>query len=451
MTDSDISVKQTSGDNAWRNVMQPALGVSMYHLLSSINMQDAWKKVKANKGAPGIDGITVQGYPAWINEHWPRIRKELQEGSYKPSPVLRCTIPKPDGGKRQLGIPTVMDRVIQQALHQILSPVFEPGFSESSFGFRPGRSAHDAIKQMQQYVKEGYRIVVDLDIKKFFDNVDHDILMSLVALRVKEKPVLKLIGRYLRAGVAVTEGEIQPTFVGTPQGGPLSPLLANILLDVLDKELERRGHCFVRYADDIVILVRTQRAGERVLEGIRHFLFKRLRLCLNDKKSRVVPYDRCKFLGFSFRGTKIIWHDSPYKYFRFRVRQLTGRSWGVSMGYRLKKLNEFLRGWMNYYGLSEHYRPIPGIDQWIRRRLRMCFWKQWRKPRTRIQNLLKQGAPKLHAIRTGLSSKGYWHLSRTLATQSGMSNEWFKELGLVSVRDIWIKVQGYENAAPAPS
>ncbi len=451
MTDSDISMKQPSGDNGWRDVMQPALGPSMYHLLASINMQDAWKKVKANNGAPGIDGITIQGYPAWINEHWPRIQKELQEGSYKPSPVLRCTIPKPNGGKRLLGIPTVMDRVIQQALLQILTPVFEPVFSEFSFGFRPGRSAHDAVRQMQQYVKEGYRIVVDLDIRKFFDEVDHDILMSLVARRVKEKPILKLIGRYLRAGVAVSESEIRPTFVGTPQGGPLSPLLANILLDVLDKELERRGHRFVRYADDVVILVKSQRAGERVLESIKRFLYKRLKLSLNDKKSRVVPCDKSKFLGFSFRGTKIVWHESSYEYFKFRIRQLTGRSWGVSMGYRLKKLNEFLRGWMNYYGLSEYYRPIPGIDQWIRRRLRMCFWKQWRKPRTRIQNLLKLGASKLHAIKTGLSSKGYWHLSRTLATQSGMTNEWFKELGLVSVRDIWIKVQGYDNTAPAPS
>lgn len=223
MTDSDVSVKQTSGDDAWRNVMKPALGVSMYHLLASINIQDAWKKVKANGGAPGMDGVTVQGYPAWINEHWPRILKELQEGSYKPLPVLRCTIPKPNGGKRLLGIPTVMDRVIQQALLQMLTPVFEPCFSEFSYGFRPGRSAHDAVRQMQQYVKEGYRIVVDLDIRKFFDNVDHDILMSLVARRIRDKSILRLIGRYLRAGVAISESEIQPTFVGTPQGGPLTP------------------------------------------------------------------------------------------------------------------------------------------------------------------------------------------------------------------------------------
>jgi len=451
MTYSSTSVKQTSGDDAWRDVMQPALGVSMYHLLASINMKDAWKKVKANGGAPGIDGITVRGYPAWINEHWPRIQKELQEGRYKPLPVLRCSIPKPDGGERLLGIPTVMDRVIQQALLQMLTPVFEPVFSEFSFGFRPGRSARDAVRQMQEYIKEGYRVVVDLDIRKFFDNVNHDILMSLVALRVRDKSILQLIGRYLRAGCSISEAEIQPTLVGTPQGGPLSPLLANILLDVLDKELERRGHRFVRYADDVVILVKSQRAGERVLESIKRFLAKRLRLSLNDKKSRVVPCNECKFLGFTFRGTRIVWHDNSFRYFKFRIRKLTGRSWGVSMEYRLIKLNEFLRGWMNYYGLSEYYRPIPGIDQWIRRRIRMCYWKQWRKPRTRIQNLLKLGASKLHAIRTGLSSKGYWHLSRTLATQSGMTNAWFEELGRVSVRDIWLKVQGYVDTAPAPS
>ena len=393
----------------------------------------------------------VQEYPAWINAHWPRIQRELQEGSYKPSPVLRCTIPKPDGGKRLLGIPTVMDRVIQQALLQILTPVFEPCFSEFSFGFRPGRSAHDAVRQMQQYVKEGYRIVVDLDIEKFFDNVDHDILMSLVARRIRDKSILKLIGRFLRSGVAVSRCEIRPTLMGTPQGGPLSPLLANILLDVLDKELERRGHRFVRYADDVVILVRSRRAGERVLESTKRFLSKHLKLSLNEKKSRVVPCDSCKFLGFTFRGIKIVWHDSSHTRFKYRVKKLTGRSWGVSMEYRLKKLNEFLRGWMHYYGLSQHYRPIPGIDQWIRRRLRMCFWKQWCRPRTRIRNLLQLGAPKLHAIRTGLSSKGYWHLSRTLATQSGMTNHWLKKLGLVSVRDIWLKVQGYAKTEPAPS
>ncbi len=304
---------------------------------------------------------------------------------------------------------------------------------------------------MQQYVKEGYRVVVDLDIEKFFDNVDHDILMSLVARRVRDKSVLKLIGRYLRSGVAVSRCEIRPTLMGTPQGGLLSPLLANILLDVLDKELERLGHRFVRYADDVVILVRSQRAGERVLESTKRFLSKHLKLSLNEKKSRVVPCDSCKFLGFTFRGTKIVWHDASHTRFKYRVKQLTGRSWGVSMEYRLKKLNEFLRGWMNYYGLSQYYRPIPGIDQWIRRRLRMCFWKQWRRPRTRIRNLLQLGASKLHAIRTGLSSKGYWHLSRTLATQSGMTNQRLKELGLVSVRDIWLKVQGYAKTEPAPS
>jgi len=422
--------------------VKPALGATLFELLGSINLKDAWKRVKANKGAPGIDGITIQEYPLWINQHWPRIQQELIEGSYKPSPVRRVMIPKPDGGKRPLGIPTVMDRVIQQGLLQIMTPVFEPIFSDASYGFRPNRSAHDAVRKMKEYVEQGYRIVVDMDISKFFDNVDHDILMRLVADKVKDKAILKLIGRYLRAGVMIGN-ELHPTNKGTPQGGPLSPLLANIYLDVLDKELEKRGHKFVRYADDCVVMVKSIRAGERVLESLGRFLQKRLKLELNQKKSQVVPVSKCKFLGFSFRRKKIIWHDKSMERFKYKVRKLTGRNWRVSMEYRLKKLNEFLRGWCHYYCISDYYRPIPRLDEWIRRRLRMCFWKEWKTPRNKIKNLLKLGCNLDHAIKTGASSKGYWRLARTLATQSGMTNSWLKELGLISVRDIWLKVQGY--------
>ena len=381
MTNSTTSRKQTSRDGGGRYVMKPALGATLFELLGSINLKDAWKRVKANRGAPGIDGITIQAYPQWINQHWPRIQQELIDGSYKPSPVRRVMIPKPGGGKRPLGIPTVMDRVIQQGLLQIMTPVFEPSFSDSSYGFRPNRSAHDAVRQMKEYVEQGYNVVIDMDISKFFDNVDHDILMHLVAKKVKDKSILRLIGRYLRAGVMIGK-KFHPSVKGTPQGGPLSPLLANIYLDVLDKELERRGHKFVRYADDCVVMVKSMRAGERVLESLGRFLQKRLKLELNQKKSRVVPVNRCKFLGFSFSGKKIIWHEESMKRFQYKVRKLTGRNWRVSMEYRLKKLNEFLRGWCHYYCISDYYRPIPRLDEWIRRRLRMCFGKNGKRHET---------------------------------------------------------------------
>jgi RNA-directed DNA polymerase len=310
-------------------------------------------------------------------------------------------IPKPDGGVRPLGIPTVLDRLIQQAIAQVLVEIFDPTFSELSFGFRPGKSAHDAVKKVREYIREGHRIAVDMDLSKFFDTVNHDVLMYRVARRIRDKRVLRLIGKYLRAGVKVN-GRLQSTQKGVPQGGPLSPLLANIVLDDLDKELEKRGHRFVRYADDFIILVKSQRAGERVMKSIRRFLEKKLKLKVNEKKSRVAPTDQSSFLGFAFKGTKIRWSNKAFKEFKRQVRRLTGRSWFVSMDYRMWKLKEYIRGWMNYFGISEHYwmnyfgisefyRPIPIIDEWLRRRIRMCYWKQWRKTRTKVRELLKLG------------------------------------------------------------
>jgi len=277
---------------------------------------------------------------------------------------------------------------------------------------------------------------------KFFDNVPHDVLMARVARKVRDKRLLALIARYLRAGVLVGE-RIEPTAIGTPQGGPLSPLLANILLDDLDKELERRGHRFVRYADDLLILVKSHRAGERVMASVTRFLTGRLRLVVNEHKSRVAKTHDCVFLGFTFRGTKLRWSERAYQDFRHQVRTLTGRSWGVSMAYRLARLAQYVRGWMGYFGISDYYRPIPELDHWLRRRVRMCYWKQWRKVRTKVRNLLALGTSKRHAILTGLSSKGYWHPSRTLATQTGMTNDWLKRQGLISVRDLWMRAHGY--------
>jgi len=335
-------------------------------------------------------------------------------------------------------MPTIIDRVIQQAIAQVLGPIFDPGFSASSFGFRPGRSAHQAVKQIQGYIKQGYKAAVDLDLTKFFDRVNHDALMARVARKVRDKAVLHLIGKYLRAGVLVGES-LQPTEEGVPQGSPLSPLLSNVMLDDLDQELERRGHRFARYCDDFLIVVKSHRAGERVKASLARFLQQHLKLEINESKSTVGPTNECEFLGFTFHGTRIYWSHEALQDFRYRLRKLTGRSWGVSLAYRIRKLNEYIRGWMHYFGLSQYYRPLPELDAWLRRRLRMCFWKQWRYVRTKVRELLKLGTAKKTAILTALSRKGPWHLSRTLATQTGMTNQWLTEtLGLVSIRALWI-------------
>jgi RNA-directed DNA polymerase len=292
-----------------------------------------------------------------------------------------------------------MDRVIQQAIAQVMTPVFDPGFSESSFGFRPKRSAHGALRQVKAHIKAGYRIAVDLDLAKFFDNVRHDILMARVARKIGDKRLLALIGRYLRAGVMVGE-TLEPSELGTPQGGPLSPLLANILLDDLDRELERRGHRFARYADDILVLVKTVRAGQRVKASLTAYLARRLQLPVNEPKSRVTLIDECVFLGFTFHRGKLRWSEVAFEDFKHRVRELTWRSWGVSMQYRFSKLAQYVRGWMGYFGISEYYRPVPELDEWLRRRVRMCYWKQWRLCRTKVRNLLALGTGKRHAILT---------------------------------------------------
>lgn len=408
-------------------------------ILSESNMQQAWKRVKANKGAPGIDNMSITEFPDFAREHWNAIRESLSDGSYKPLPVKRVEIPKPSGGKRPLGIPTVTDRLIQQAISQVFVPIFDPGFSDASYGFRPGRSAHDAVYKVREYIKEGFRIAVDMDLSKFFDTVNHDVLMHRVARKIKDKRVLKLIGKYLRAGVVIN-GRRQVTPKGVPQGGPLSPLLANILLDDLDKELEKRGHRFVRYADDFLILVRSHRAGVRVSQSIERFLNRRLKLKINDKKSRVAKTDDTNFLGFTFKGTKIRWSDEAFHQFKWRIKRLTGRSWFVSMEYRMKKLAQYLRGWMNYFGISEYYRPIPEIDHWLRRRVRMCYWKQWRYVRTRVRNLLRMGTHPNVAIPMSFSRKGPWKCARTLATQTGMTNQWLKDQGLLFVKELWVNI-----------
>ena len=443
MDNSNSTMNPTGGAEERRCAAQPALHDNvMEAVLSPANMHQAWRRVKSNRGAPGIDGLCIEDFPAYAREHWPAIRQRLNDGSYQPQPVRRVTIPKPDGGERALGIPAVVDRVVQQAIAQVMTPIFDPEFSESSYGFRPKRSAHGALKQLKADIKAGYRIAVDLDLAKFFDNVDHDILMARVAKRIADCRLLALIGRYLRAGVLINDS-IQPSELGTPQGGPLSPLLANILLDDLDRELEGRGHRFVRYADDLMVLVKSERAGQRVKTNLTTYLDRQLKLPVNEKKSCVAKIDQCVFLGFTFRRGKLRWSAAAFADFKHRLRELTGRSWGVSMEHRLQKLGQYLRGWLGYFGISEHYRPIPELDEWLRRRVRMCYWKQWRLCRTKISHLLALGVSKRTAILTGISSKSYWHLSRSRATQVGMTNDWLKAQGLVSISDLWMKAHGY--------
>ncbi|MBK7235240.1 MAG: group II intron reverse transcriptase/maturase [Sterolibacteriaceae bacterium] len=383
-----------------RGVTQPALHETLMEaVLSSANVKRAWRRVKSNRGAPGIDGMHIDDFPAYAREHWPAIRQSLHDGRYQPQPVRRVMIPKAGGGERALGIPTVVDRVIQQAIAQVMTPIFDPDFSDSSYGFRPRRSAHDALRQVRADIKAGYRIAVDLDLAKFFDNVDHDILMACVARKVRDKRLLALIGKYLRAGVLIND-ELQPSELGTPQGGPLSPLLANILLDDLDKELEGRRHRFARYADDLMVLVKSERAGQRVKASLTTYLNRRLKLPVNEKKSQVAKVEQCTFLGFTFRRKKLRWSDAAFADFKHRLRELTGRSWGVSMQHRFEKLGQYLRGWMGYFGISEYYRPILELDEWLRRRVRMCYWKQWRSTRTKISHLLALGVGKRTAILT---------------------------------------------------
>lgn len=408
-------------------------------ILSRPNMLKAWERVRANKGAPGMDNMPIAEFMAFAREHWEEIRASLLAGTYQPLPVKRVEIPKATGGTRPLGIPTVLDRLIQQAVAQVLLPIFDPDFSDSSFGFRPGRSAHDAVFRVRDFIRQGYRVAVDADLSKFFDTVDHDVLMNRVARKVRDQRVLRLIGQYLRAGVII-DGRQRETRQGVPQGGPLSPLLSNILLDDLDRELEKRGHRFARYADDFIILVKSRRAGDRVMSSISRFLERKLKLTVNQEKSRVAPTNESGFLGFIFKGAKIRWSDKAFAGFKRRVKKLTGRSWGVSMAYRFAKLAEYLRGWMGYFGIAEYYRPLPEIDHWLRRRLRMCYLKRWRKCRTKVRELTRLGCNLRLAISIGLSRKGPYRLAKTLATQSGMTNQWLKDQGLLSVKDLWVNI-----------
>jgi RNA-directed DNA polymerase len=404
----------------------------MEEILDPENLREALKRVKANKGSAGVDRMTVDQMPGYLRQHWPGIREHLLAGTYKPQPVLRVEIAKPEGGTRKLGIPVVLDRFLQQAVMQVLQSKWDPTFSEHSYGFRPNRSARQAVAQAQEYIVQGYSWVVDLDLEKFFDRVNHDKLMGLVAKRITDKRVLKLIRAFLNAGV-MEKGLVSALDEGTPQGGPLSPLLSNIVLDELDRELQRRGHRFVRYADDCNVYVRSQRAGERVMESITGFISTKLKLKVNSEKSAVArPWER-KFLGFSFTAKEPQRRRiAPKSMVRFkeRVREITRRTRGVSLQKMVDELTIYMRGWHGYFGTCQTPSVLEDLDSWIRHRLRSVVWKQWKVCRTRFAELCKRGVNPVLAGQTAGSSHGPWRLSQSPAMCVAFPNAFFDGVGL---------------------
>ncbi len=407
----------------------------MERAVSRPNMLAAYKRVRENKGSPGIDGMTVEALPAWLQEHWAGVREQLLLGTYQPQPVKRQLIPKAGGGERELGIPTVVDRLIQQALLQVLQPIFDPTFSDHSYGFRPGRRAHDAVRRAQRYVQEGRRWVVDVDLEKFFDRVNHDLLMGRLAKRIEDKRVLRLIRRYLEAGVMV-QGVVMERHEGTPQGGPMSPLLANLLLDEVDQDLEKRGHAFVRYADDGNVYVRSKRAGERVM-ALLHRLYGDLKLRINESKSAVARVWDRKFLGFSLwvgagKTVRVRVAEKALNAMKQRVRSMTRRLGGRSLGQVIGKLRPYLLGWKAYFRLAETPQVFRELDEWIRHRLRAIQLKQWKRGRTTYRELVSRGLGSTTAARIAANTRRWWKNSG-MALHIALPNRWFAERGLPSL------------------
>ena len=407
----------------------------MEQVVERSNLWSAYQRVVKNKGAPGVDDLTVSEFKDWLKVHWPSVKEALLAGRYMPQPVRRVDIPKPSGGIRTLGVPTVLDRLIQQALHQVLLPLFEPGFSDGSFGFRPGRSAHQAVRRAQAYIREGRRWVVDLDLEKFFDRVNHDVLMARVARQVSDARVLKLIRRFLAAGM-MQEGLVTPRTEGTPQGGPLSPLLSNILLTDLDRELETRGLAFCRYADDCNIYVGSRVAGERVMRGIRTFLEEVLHLRMNAQKSAVArPWAR-KFLGYSFtahRENRLRVAPESVQRLTTRIRELLRSGRGRSLARTIETLNPLLRGWINYFQLTQGKSVLEDLDGWVRRRLRCLLWRQWKRPRTRQRKLLALGLDAERARRSAWNGRGPWWNAGASHMNHALPAAYFTNLGLLSL------------------
>lgn len=408
-------------------------------ILDRDNLNRAYKRVKANKGAPGIDGMTIEATLPWLKEHREELLQSIREGKYKPQPVRRKEIPKPDGGVRKLGIPTVVDRIIQQATAQELTPIFEPQFYENSYGYRPGKSAQMAIQKVKEYAEQGYKYAVEIDLSKYFDTLNHDLLMNMMREQVKDKRVIELVKRYLKSGV-MENGMSVKTHEGSPQGGPLSPLLANIYLNKFDWEMSRRGVPVIRYADDIVLLCRSERAGQRLLESSRRILEGKLKLRMNVEKSKVVSVTAIrnfKFLGFALgrgkNGYFIRAHAKSLKKAKQKLKGLTSRSQGRNVRVVIQRVNSFTRGWLGYFGIASMKNTMSEWDGWIRRRLRMYIWKQWRKPRTRVQNLIKLGMPEWQAYRNGNSRKGYWAISGSGILHHTITNKRLEQAGYESI------------------
>ena len=411
----------------------------MKDILERENMLKAWQRVKSNAGAPGMDGMTVEQFPAFCREQWPRICSALMEGTYRPAPVRRVFIPKPDGTERPLGVPTVLDRLIQQAMAQVLTPLFEGGFSTHSYGFREGRNAHQAVREMETCWNEGRRHAVDCDLKSFFDTVNHDRLMGQLREKIRDRKVLNLIRCYLRAGVVLPDGTREATPQGVPQGGPLSPLLANITLDPLDKELARRGHRFARYADDFLVMVKSAKAAQRVMMSLTRFVEGRLNLVVNRAKSKAAPLKQCTFLGFQIGHCgRLVWTPKAHARFKRRVKEITRRNRGHRVQDVIDELRRYVLGWLNYFGISETYTQVVELAEWVRRRVRLYYWKQWKQPRTRRRHLLALGIPREEVHMASRSRKGYWRMSGNSIVQRALTNQWLHEQGVPDMRESWI-------------
>lgn len=446
MNSADPSTERSQRPASPKRDAQPARGNGPWEaVFSRDNVLRALQRVETNRGAPGVDGMPVTELRPWLRLHWKEIRRGLDAGTYRPSPVRRVMIPKPDGGERELGVPTALDRLIQQAIAQVLTPIFDPAFSPHSYGFRPGRSAHQAVRAARAFVVEGYTWVVDVDLERFFDRVQHDVLMARVARKVDDPRVLRLIRRYLDGGVMVA-GIKQATEVGTPQGSPLSPLLANIMLDDLDQELQRRGHRFVRYADDVRVHVKTERAGQRVLTGMTEFLQRRLKLRVNKVKSSVRHAAQALVLGFGFyiRSTgEIAIRVAPKALTRMhaRVRELTGRNWRIAMPDRVARLNRFVAGWCAYFALADTPSTFDEADGWLRRRLRQVRWKEWKRPKARFRQLLSLGIPRRKAIQWANSSTGHWRMAGSPPLSRALPNAYWAQLGLAGFSSCWRRLR----------
>lgn len=408
-------------------------GLLLEKILHKDNMNQAFKKVKKNKGAAGIDKMEIDELLEYLKENGSNLVQTIREGKYHPKPVRRVEIPKEGKGKvRKLGIPTVVDRVVQQAIAQVLTPIFEEQFSDNSFGFRPKRSAHQAMFRCKEYIDEGYKYVVDMDLEKYFDTVNQSKLVEILSRTIKDGRVISLIHKYLGAGVVVKH-TFKETGIGVPQGGPLSPLLSNIMLNELDKELELRGHKFVRYADDVTIFVKSKKSAKRTLENIQPFIEKKLFLKVNEEKTKVAYVGRVKFLGFGFyvmrSKARFRVHPQAMKKMKARVKELTRRSYGVSNEERPKKLKRYIVGWINYFKIADMKSFLEGVDQWMRRRIRMVYWKQWKKVRTRFSNLKKLGVEESKAWEFANTRKGYWRIANSPITSRTLSNQWLKDQG----------------------